>query len=292
MLNLQSCISQLAKNVLYWGGVATCVLCSVATYGQDQADSVKLFLPFTVPATDQGEQHLLDDLLATTVDKSTDPPILLPVDEWNAYLLAVRDGAPGVFLAAPHFAAWLIHEHDFSPIARINDTLSYTVMSRAHDHQLFSVRDLAGRVVCTQPRLSLDFVMASNLLPANSKPMQLAVTRSIAERLANRDERCAAFAVSERLAREVEASSPGEFVRLYQSKLWPQYALLINNELANAPGYEQIRDALLEPAMQQWLAAAVGHEISSSEFVSASAADYPPELRNLLIEYWRPAAAQ
>lgn len=252
------------------------------------APVLTLYVPFNETVSPSGASTLQQALLesansAQEVDVVTD---------WNTYLMAIRDGASGVFLAAPHFAAWLIHEHDFSPIARINDTLSYTVMSRARDHQLFSVRDLAGRVVCTQPRLSLDFVMASNLLPADSKPMQLAVTRSIAERLANRDERCAAFAVSERLAREVEASSPGEFVRLYQSKQWPPYALLINKELANGAGYEQIRGALLEPAMQQWLADVVRHETNSVEFVSATAADYPPELRNLLIEYWRPAAAQ
>lgn len=248
-----------------------------------------LYAPFA-----ESKLRPLTTALAQTLSESANSAQkVVAITDWSAYLVAVRDGTPGIFLVAPHFAAWLIHQHDFTPLARFNDSLSYAVMSRASDHRLFSVRDLRGQVVCTQPNLSLDFLMVSKLLPSSSDPLQIAITGSIAERFQSRDERCSAFAVSEHLAHKMEESSPGEFVRLNQSKQFPQYALVMGgssraSELESSAEKKWVSQALLDPAVQPLLGAVVAHETGSIELVSTSATDYPAELRDLLIPYWSP----
>ncbi len=247
----------------------------------DDDASVKLYVPFATqpPATLRTQvQRLLNESIHA-------PNKVIAVTEWSEYLRAVRTGSPGLYLAAPHFVSWLVHRHDATPLARFDEMLSYTVLSRAGDHGLFDLSDLSGRVVCTQPSMNLDFLMVSNIAADEADSITIAVTRSIAQRLRDRDQRCDAFTVSNHLASEVEESDAGEFVRLTQSKQWPQYALVVIDPSSDKPKQPMVSTAVAV-ALLKLLQPQIAHEAQEQSVVPAARSDYPLDLSNMLLPYW------
>ena len=254
-----------------------------AAFSQEDklANKPNFYLPYSSKLTSSIKATLESDLAelgAGLINIHTD-------QDWNEYLEKVRSGSSGIYLAAPHFAAWLIHQHQFTPLRRIKDSLNYSIISRQDDVEIFALSDLNGEQVCTQMPLSLDYLMVDQVLKETAKTVIKAVTRSIEQRIVSRDIRCRGFTASKALASRLEQNNPNDYARLFQSKDWNNYAILVSKDL-NSERLRALDDALSSAIISRALLSVIRHEISDTVMVTAAKQDYPLELSEMLNPYW------
>ena len=145
--------------------------------------------------------------------------------------------------------------------------------------------DLNGEQVCTQMPLSLDYLMVDQELKETAKTVIKAVTRSIEQRIVSRDIRCRGFTASKALASRLEQNNPNDYARLFQSKDWNNYAILVSKDL-NSERLRALDDALSSAIISRALLSVIRHEISDTVMVTAAKQDYPLELSEMLNPYW------
>ena len=128
--------------------------CSPHIYAQED-EKISFYLPFHSNQFTKNIEKFNEDLISTGFDNFE----IKRSDIWQQYQQNIRTGELGVYFAAPHFSAWLIHKHDFIPLYRVDGNLKFVIASRIKDRDIFELSDLIEKKLCTQNPLNLDYLL-------------------------------------------------------------------------------------------------------------------------------------
>ncbi|MEO0367692.1 MAG: hypothetical protein AAF197_02785 [Pseudomonadota bacterium] len=243
-------------------------------------------LPFFLPYSHAQSPNLAGDLAGILYGGGLDNINIEPADYWQVYLNAIRVGRPGIYLAAPHFASWLVQQHDFKPIARFSEPLSYHLVTRQDDFWNFEVGDLAGKNVCTDHALNLDFLMLSDLFKERRGSAIKAVTWSLETRFKEDDPRCSAFVVPDNLLNKMVRKRPGYYVQLAATESFSHFALLTHPDISDAV-VSQLADVVASEDAIQLISEINSAIEANAKIEPATKADYPRSYTQALDRYWR-----
>lgn len=211
-------------------------------------------------------------------------------DQWQLYLDAIRSGTPGIYWAAPHFSAWLVHNHEFIPMFKLKTPLEFSIIVRKDNFAIFALTDLSQRTVCTQHTANLDFIVASRLFEQRNIQPARAVTWRIAQNLADNDQRCDAFVVSNVLLERVLTDHPEHWIKLYTGATFVNYSLLAHPDTPQAI-IEQLSSAMTAPGFVSTLGPLWQDFSHDGQLEPAKPADYSASLLEFLQPMWRHEAS-
>lgn len=266
--------------LLFIGFVSVCLLPPQAL-AKPPDDVIKFYLPLEGDHLKPAVRQLAKQLHAGGLTQ------ILPVAVryWTNYQQGLRHGSPGIYLAAPHFAAWAINEHKFLPLVRLNQPLQYVIAVRRTDHELFEINDLDRQYVCAQRPLNLDYLlvnqafdkplMAANILSVDSVQQEMQSIRSA----------CKGFALSDHLFQQLAGQHPEKYIRLQQGASLNNYVIIAHPGVPVAQ-LELLQKLLKRPEAQAPLSTILRQFSSSGDLVPARAADYPQDYMKVLSTYW------
>lgn len=254
----------------------------VFAQGETDSQEIALYLPYHSSQFPELAMKLDAALnraeLAQIKTKST--------DYWHPYQQGLRQGRTGIYLAAPHFTAWAINKHKFAPLLRLPDRLKYVIASRSDDAHLFEVNDLAGRSVCSQNSVNLDFMLVRTAFGNSFLAAQNKVVNSVARAMQYDNQNCDAFSVSEHLFKRFNLESPYRFIRLQQGNEYNNYAFVAH------PGITKnlrmsLKKFLRSPDAQTVLKPLLKQFSNKTNLVPIKPTDYPNTYLKPLELYWR-----
>lgn len=149
-------------------------------------------------------------------------------DYWHHYQQGIRKGRPGVYFAAPHFAAWLVNKHQFEPVLRLAGNLQYVIVSRRSDSHIFEAGDLANKTVCTNAMMDISFLVVRESMSRSVLAADTLRVQNVAKEMNSDNKKCDAFSLSEHLFLPFATEDPFQFIRLQQSKEFSNYAYLLH----------------------------------------------------------------
>lgn len=206
-------------------------------------------------------------------------------DHWHRFQQGIRTGRKGIYLAAPHYAAWAINRHHFIPLIRLKEPLRYVIATKRANAQIFEINDLAKQTVCTQKPLNLDYLLINSafgneLLSANTK-----TTKSVAHQMRADNTSCVAFAVSDHYVKQLELKRPNQFIRLHQGQIFNNYVFVIHPDI-NPDLRHKLRQFLNQTSTQQLLQPVLKLYATNTNLVNAKKEDYPSDYAKYLMPYW------
>lgn len=218
------------------------------------------------------------------------------VSDWHNYQQGVRLGRPGLYLTAPHFAAWLIHRHQFVPRMRLNSPISFVVAARRNDAQIFEINDLARRNVCAPQPLNLDYLLVNSAFDQPMLSAEIKIIRSVFSLMrkggggeaSHGAVQCRGFALNHRQFAMLESQLPEHYIRLHQSREFSNYATVIDAQVnAKYPRLGNLFDTFLrEEETQTVLAPVLAQLAEIPVWVDASKEDYPSSYFEPLQRFW------
>ncbi len=245
-------------------------------------------LPLYIPVSGEDFPNLSRDLNIALAQAGLSHYRAQTTDYWHQYQQGLRMGRKGIYLAAPHFASWAIHQHSFVPVLKLEDDISYVVAARRRDLSVFEMADLNGRNVCVQPGLNLDFLLISG---AFTNPLHSARTRTFSNvaKLIEKEaainetpQECAAFATTNHVFQAYNKKYPERLIRLQQSINYPPYVWVAQPEVVSAKLSQFLRSSeavdILTPALKRFS--------NGDRLNPAAADDYPVNLSELLEPFW------
>ena len=192
-----------------------------------EAQSINFYLPFhskQFPTLASRLQEALNTQGLTNINVVT-------ANYWQQYQQNIRRGEPGVYYAAPHFTAWAIEQHKFKPLFKVKNKLKYVIASKQTNQEIFEIRDLKNKFICTQSALNLDYLLIVDTFEKSLQTAHTHIVKSVIDEMNNPDTQCAAFSVSEHVFKQRQLSQPGHFIRLAQGKEYNNYAITIHPSL-------------------------------------------------------------
>lgn len=248
---------------------------------QSSSNKLPLYLPYSASALPELAKKLEKSLGEAGIDYIE----IHTADYWHPYQQGLRRGRLGVYLAAPHFASWAIHKHQFTPILRLAGPLKYVIAARRDDANIFEVNDLANKAICAQKAVNLDFLLVSTaldntLLSANNKSVN-----SVPDAMKYDNQNCHAFAVSDHILRQFNLDSPGRFIRLQQGDEYSNYAFIAHSDVPKSR-LGQLKSLLQTTEFGVILAPLIEQYSSKTKLLPATREDYPLEFTTPLQIYW------
>ena len=249
--------------------------------------TVELYLPLS-SALHPETVHRLNVALA-----EHGPPnlALVTTDHWSRYQNNLRYGRPGIYLSAPHFSAWAVHEHQFRLLWRISEPLKVVIATRRAEADLFEINDLAGRAICTHHPLNLEYLAANSAFTNTLTTATPVTVPSVFREMHSDSSNCQGFALSDHYFRQLEESRPDVYIRLWQSRVWNNYAFIAHPDIPGDTIYA-LRELLQVPEFRTAVAPVLLQFAEKASLTVATADDYPPEYRDTLASYWKPRQSQ
>jgi hypothetical protein len=211
---------------------------------------------------------------------------VVTADYWHPYQQGIRQGRPGLYLAAPHFVAWAIQKHQFKPVLRLPNKLRYVIAARRNDTQYFEINDLANQPVCSQRAVNLDFLLVRGSFNNSWLAAQNRIVNSVASAVEYDNQNCAAFSMSEHLFKEVNKQTPDRLIRLQQGPEFNNYAFIIHSGASNQ-NIQRIKSFLRSQSAQTLLRPLLSEYSNESTLLPIRAKDYPKSYLKILEPYWR-----
>jgi len=241
-----------------------------------QSVSIPLYLPYSSSALPNLQKEL--DTLLQRADSNRFK--VQSADYWHPYQQGLRHGRVGVYLAAPHFASWAIHKHQFVPIS-----LKFVIAARKDDARFFEINDLANHSICAQKAVNLDFLLVKSalsnpLLSANNKSVN-----SVSDAMKYDNENCHAFAVSDHLFQKFNLESPDRFIRLQQGQQFNNYVFIAHPEVSQ-DHIERLTVALKSEEVRHSLAPLYEEFSTQTKLIPAAISEYPLTYTSALKAYW------
>jgi hypothetical protein len=204
---------------------------------------------------------------------------------WHPYQNGIRQGRMGIYLAAPHFASWLINQHQFNTELKLAGSLRYVIAVRRADTSIFEVNDLVNKTVCTSAIMDLSFLLATESTPHSLLSAKTRRVESVVEQMRLNSRKCNAFSLSEHLFLEIAAEQPFKFIGLKQSAEFSNYAYLVH------PDVSQQTSAALTKFLKNKEVAQILlpiHQLFAAEprLVRARPNHYPRSQLSPLLQYW------
>ncbi len=246
-------------------------------------DHTRLYLPIS---RDQFPE-LISKLETALLDAGLDDLKLITGDYWHPYQNGVRQGRPGIYLAAPHFAAWLIDQHQFEPTLMLSESLQYVIVARRADLDIFEVNDLASKTVCTGPTMDLSFLLVQESMTRSLLSAETERVEDVANQMQTDNKRCDAFSLSEHLFKNYELEQPFKFIRLQQSAKFSNYAYLFHPSVSKRTK-AALRKFLLSRNTQELMQPIYRLYAKQPIVVKAKPRHYPPAQSMSLRPYWGP----
>ena len=206
-------------------------------------------------------------------------------DLWQQYQQDVRTGNTGIYFAPPHFTAWLIQQHGFTPLLRIENKLKYVIASKAHDHHIFEINDLVDKKICTQNPLNLDYLLIKHAFQRNIQTADTHLVSSVFEEMNNNQTPCSAFSISNHIFEKKEFKNAEKYIRLAQSAELNNYAFSMHPSLTKefiAP----LLQLLNKKETREILTPILELTASEATLIDATESDYPSEYFIELQSYW------
>jgi len=244
-------------------------------------NTLNLYLPVKKDAVASHQDHLKKALS----NKGLGDIQVRFADHWQNYQQALRTGKPGIYLAAPHFSAWAISRHNFKPLVRLREPLRYAIATHRSDASIFEINDLAGRSVCTQKPLNIDYLLIGQAFEnkiLSATPISVA---SVVGEMRAKQSHCDAFALSDHHLETLARELPNKYIRLYQSPSYNNYVFLTHPRV-NPVIQNKLEEFLLDPAHQQVLQPILTLFAGNPRLVKSKARDYPQGYLKQLTPYW------
>lgn len=207
------------------------------------------------------------------------------IDYWYGFQQGLRTGAEGIYFAPPHFAAWAINQHQFIPLVRLSEPISYVIVVARNNFSLFELNDLAEQTICASRPLNLEYLMVNKALSDTLLPPDIEIVDSVPEQMLNQATRCQAFSTSELTFNKMALQFPDRFIRLFQSERFNNYVVVAHPEVPNAR-IEAVQVFLLQKRTQEILAPISKLFTEDGKLVPSVAADYPASYWQSLSQYW------
>ena len=249
----------------------------------ENTGDINFYLPFNATLEPQLPGNLSTVLQAQGLTNIN----IQSADYWQLYLSSVQRGNVGLYWVAPHFAAWLIHKHQFVPLLKLEPPLEYSVVTRKDDFVIFSLADLKGKQICSQHAMNLDFLLASELFEEMANPPSRAVTWDVAARFAADDTRCDAFVVSNTVLQRVASTRPEHWIKLHTSPPFTNYSLVAHPSFTKKT-IDSFSRAMNSQAMRDAMSPIWFDHADDGSMNSAQKTDYPIGLIAPLTQTWEP----
>ena len=253
-----------------------------------QNEHVSLYLPV------HSSQYNIHSMLENALQKSGLGHITIKyADHWQQYQQNIRHGRQGIYFAPPHFTAWLVEQHNFTPLLKVKDSLKYVITSRSSDSHIFEMSDLIDRKICTQNPLNLDFLLINSAFKKSIKTADAHYVASVADEMNAEQSPCSAFSISNHFYLEQNFQSqeqpqreaPVEYIRLAQSEQLNNYAVSIHPSLADKYS-EKLISFFSSKEVQKSLSPLLKLTSSEAQLVNTNKLDYPSHYTDKLELYW------
>ena len=268
----------------YW---FACIVALLSSPALAQTDDLKL--PLHLPVS--GEQS---DALVTTLQQLADAADLsnlkvVSADRWLDYQQGIRSGRRGLYLAAPHFAAWAIHNHNFSPLIRLPGSLSYVVAAARNDASIFEMNDLANQAVCSRQPLNLDYLMINRAFDNPLLSARIQIVPSVRAEMRRASSRCRGFSLTDREFELIAAIFHERYIRLQQSIKYSNLVLIADPSSSKVQTdlVEAVADLLSSKAAREALSPWLREWSGQPVWIKAQRGDYPRSYMQVLESFWR-----
>lgn len=254
----------------------------VISYASEGIDKVDVYLPILADEN----KALISDLEALLQQHDLANLSVKPIDHWHDYQHGLRAGRPGIYLAPPHFAAWSIHQHRFTPLLRVGTPLSYVIAARRDDVDVFEMNDLAGQTVCASKPLNLDYLTLINAFDNSLLSANIKLVPNVDKELHQNNTDCRGFALNNAAYERIAMEFPGRYIRLHQSARFKNLVFVAHPEIP-AKTVSDLMRLVAQPAARDLLAPMYLTYSNEDSLLRASAADYPPDYYSQLLKYWK-----
>lgn len=207
------------------------------------------------------------------------------VEYWQNYQHALRKGQFGIYLAAPHYAAWAVAEHNFMPIVRLAEPLKYVIATYRASPTIFEINDLHNERVCARKPLNLDYLLINRVFDKPLLAAEIISVRSVREEMLAPHTPCSGFAISDHVFEEMTRRQPGKFIRLQQGEVYNNYVMLAHPQIPQDV-IQKLRAALARRGLQRALEPLLSQFARRTNLVDAQRDDYPLKYRQPLLNYW------
>ncbi len=201
------------------------------------------------------------------------------------YQRSLRKGHYGIYLAAPHYTAWALKEHNFAPIFRLAEPLKYVIAAHRSNPRVFEINDLDNERVCAQTPLNLDYLLVNRAFDKPLHSADIVSVRSVRQEMLEADSPCVGFAISDHYFKEMARQRPGRFIRLQQSKVYNNYALIAHPEIPAAM-LGKLRSVLVKDTLRKALKPLFSQFANRTDLIEAKREDYPASYLQPLVAYW------
>jgi len=189
--------------------------------------------------------------------------------DYHRYWLSIRRGQnPHLVLEEPHLVAFRMQRHDFTPLVRASDPITYSLLTSMGSEDV-STEDFIGRRVSSMPAPSLGYLVLANWF---DNPMQQPIIQSNASSWLDAVEIVFAMAADAAIVPNNLASRYVNMMNVRTSREFPGVTVAASPEVP-AEIQEEIRQALLRVHDDEEHFVAV-HELDVERFVPAEPAEY------------------
>ncbi|MEM7359456.1 MAG: PhnD/SsuA/transferrin family substrate-binding protein [Pseudomonadota bacterium] len=207
------------------------------------------------------------------------------IDYWYGFQQGLRTGQKGIYFAPPHFVAWSVSRHSFIPLVRLNEPISYVIVVARNNFHLFELNDLAEQKICASRPLNLEYLVVNQALSNTLLAPDIEIVDSVADQMLDESSPCQAFSITDHTYRKLAVQFPDQFIRLYQSDRFNNYAVVAHPEVPNAR-VEAVQVFLLQKRTQEILAPISKLFSDGAKLVPSVVNDYPDDYWQSLEQYW------
>jgi len=267
--------------------ISTCYPLPVVAQSPLSADPVGAEkVPFYLPYHSSQHPELAKKFDAALAQAGLGDYQTVTTDYWHPYQQGIRQGRVGVYLTAPHFAAWAIRKHKFTPILRLSEPLKYVVAARRDDSQYFEINDLADKAICSQRAVNLDFLLVRTAFGNSFRSAENKIVNSVASAMRYDNQNCDAFSVSEHVFKQFNLKFPDRFIRLQQGPKFNNYAFVLHPQITG-DNAARLTKFLTRRKTQKLLRPLFRHFSEKPVLLSIRPQDYPAEYLKPLELYWQ-----
>lgn len=206
-------------------------------------------------------------------------------DHWHDYQQGLRLGQPAIYFAAPHFSAWAIDRHGFHPILRIAEPLSYVVSANKAHTNIFELRDLINKQVCSMQPLGLDYLSLTEAFSNKYGSVDHYFIENVKAEMVATHSDCDAFVISNHQLQSIAENGNNNYIRLYQSQNSNNYAFIahpnVDKELV-----ARLSLFLIQPSIRPLLLPLLQNYANDTTLIPALEQDYPDDYTSELSRYW------
>jgi len=240
---------------------------------------------FYLPVHSNEFPRLVETLEQALSDQKLSNIKIITADYWQSYQQNIRHGRIGIYYAAPHFTSWAIKHHQFQPLLKTQGNLKYVIASQRSNPDVFEIRDLEGKTICTRSALNLDYLLIIKTFEKSLQPANIQVVESTDEQMNNTKTLCSAFSISEFQFSEQQTQAI-KHIRLAQGLDYTNYGISLHPSLSSEYA-NRLTDFFQQESILEILKPLIKRNSSKVALIPANSSDYPADYSLHLEQYWQ-----